>query len=59
MVQEGECASPSKDAKPAPPDESTDTPEEALHHAVQQLRDALEAEVLDRVRKAAQHFSNR
>ena len=48
--------SPSKDAKPAPPDESTDTPEEALHHAVQQLRDALEAEVLDRVRKAAPAF---
>ena len=42
---------PRKDAKPAPPDESADTPEEALHHAVQQLRDALEAEVLDRVRK--------
>lgn len=44
-------APPRKDAKPAPPDESADTPEEALHHAVQQLRDALEAEVLDRVRK--------
>ena len=42
---------PGKDAKPAPPDESADTPEEALHHAVQQLCDALEAEVLDRVRK--------
>ena len=45
-------APPRKDAKPAPPDESADTPEEALHHTVQQLRDALEAEVLDRVRKA-------
>ena len=48
--------SPRKDAKPAPPDESTDTPEEAFHRAVQQLRDALEAEVLDRVRKAAPAF---
>ena len=44
-------APPRKDAKPAPPDESADTPEEALHHAVQQLCEALEAEVLDRVRK--------
>ena len=41
---------PRKDAAPAPSEASTDTPEEALHHAVQQLRDALEAEVLDRVR---------
>ena len=48
--------SPRKDAKPTPPDESTDTPEEALHRAVQQLRDALEAEVLDRVRTAAPAF---
>ena len=48
--------SPGQDAQPTRSDESTDTPEEALHHAVQQLRDALEAEVLDRVRKAAPAF---
>ena len=48
--------SPTKDSKPAPPDESTDTPEEAFHRAVQQLRDALEAEVLDRVRGSAPAF---
>ena len=47
---------PRKDTKPPTPDESTDTPEEAFHRAVQQLRDALEAEVLDRVRKAASAF---
>lgn len=48
--------SPTKDAKPASPGDSTDTPEEAFHRAVQQLRDALEAEVGDRVRKAAPAF---
>ena len=47
---------PRKDNKPPTPDESTDTPEEALHHAVRQLRDALEADVLDRVRIAAPAF---
>ena len=54
--KKAKAPSPIKDAKPAPPDESTDTPEEAFHRAVQQLRDALEAEVLDRVRKAAPAF---
>jgi restriction system protein len=54
--KKAKAPSPRKDAKPAPPDESTDTPEEAFHRAVQQLRDALEAEVLDRVRKAAPAF---
>ena len=44
------------DAEPISPDESTNTPEEALHRAVQQLRDALEADVLDRVRKAVPAF---
>ena len=54
--KEASGPSPTKDAKPASPGDSTDTPEEALHHAVQQLRDALEAEVLDRVRKAVPAF---
>ncbi len=54
--KKAKAPSPRKDAKPAPPDESTDTPEEAFHRAVQQLRDALETEVLDRVRKAAPAF---
>lgn len=39
-----------------PSDESLGTPEESLDHAVQQLRDALEAEVLDRVREAKPEF---
>lgn len=55
-TKKASAPSPRKNAKPAPPDESTDTPEEAFHRAVQQLRDALEAEVLDRVRKAAPAF---
>ena len=37
-------------------DESSETPEETLERAVQQLRDALEADVLDRVRKASPAF---
>ena len=48
--------SPKKDAAPAQPDESADTPEEVLDRTVQQLRDALESEVLNRVRKAAPAF---
>ena len=36
--------------------ESTDTPEEALERAAQQLRDALEFDMLDRVRKATPVF---
>ena len=51
--------SPRKNAASTPPDESTDTPEETLHRAVQQLRDALEAEVLDQVRKAEPAFLER
>ena len=37
-------------------DESTDTPEEALERAAGQLRGALQADVLDRVRKAGSAF---
>ena len=39
-----------------PPDESTDTPEEALERAAQQVRGELEYDVLDRVCKAAPEF---
>ncbi len=48
--------SASGDVALAPPDDSPDTPEEALDRAVQQLRDALEADVLDRVREAPPSF---
>ena len=48
--------SSSGDSTVIPPDDSADTPEEALHRAVQQLRDALEADVLVRVRKATAAF---
>ncbi len=44
------------DAALSPPDESMDTPEEALEKAARELREALEAEVLDRVRGAAPSF---
>ena len=49
-------SSASGDAALAPLDDSANTPEEALERAVQQLRDALEADVLDRVRKASPAF---
>ena len=42
-----------------PADESVDTPEEALDRAARQLREALEAEVLDRVREAPPKFLER
>ncbi|MYF68892.1 MAG: hypothetical protein F4053_10110 [Proteobacteria bacterium] len=38
------------------PTDSTDTPEEALEHAAQQVRRELEYDVLDRVRKAEPAF---
>ena len=40
-------------AGPGPPDNIADTPEEALDRVIQQLRDTLEAEVLDRVRETS------
>ena len=43
-------------AVPGPPDNIADTPEEALDRVIQQLRDTLEAEVLDRVREAPPKF---
>ena len=51
--------SPNKHTAPAPPDDSADTPEEALDRAARQARRALEADVLDRVRKAAPEFLER
>ena len=45
--------------RPHPPDDSADTPEEALDRAARQARRALEADVLDRVRKAAPEFLER
>ena len=51
--------SPNRDTAPAPPDDSADTPEEALDRAARQLRGVLEADVLDRVREAAPEFLER
>ena len=44
------------DSAPSAPDDSRDTPEEALSRAAQELRAALEADVLGRVREAAPAF---
>ena len=46
----------SEDAALTPPDDSADTPEEELERVVRQLRDELEADVLDRVREAPPAF---
>ena len=46
----------SEDAALTPPDDSADTPEEELERVVQQLRDELEADVLERVREAPPAF---
>jgi restriction system protein len=51
--------SPNRDTAPAPPDDSADTPEEALERAARQLHGALEGDVLDRVREAAPEFLER
>ena len=48
--------SSSGDAVSALSDDSADTPEEALEKASRQLREALEAEVLDRIREALPSF---
>ena len=48
---------PNGDAPPvSPSDGSLDTPEEAFLRAARQLREALEADVLDRVREASPQF---
>ena len=44
------------DTAPIPPDDSADTPEEELDRIVRQLRNELEADVLDRVREAPPAF---
>ena len=49
----------SGDGMPVPPDDVADTPEEALDRADRQLREALEANVLDRVREAEPAFLER
>ena len=48
--------SSSDDAAFVPPDDSVNTPEEVLDHAARELRDALEADVLDRIREAPPAF---
>ena len=55
-LKKANAPSTRNDAEPISPDESTNTPEEALHRIAQQLRGELEAEVLDRVRKADSAF---
>ena len=49
-------SSTADDVEPSTPDISEDTPEEALEKTVQQLRETLEAQVLDLVRKASPSF---
>ena len=50
---------PRKSTPLAPLDDAPDTPEEALDHAARQLREALEVDVLDRVRQAEPVFLER
>ena len=44
------------DVVPAPPDDLIETPEEALDHAIRQMHDAIEAEVLNRIHEAPPSF---
>ena len=48
-----------QDSAPTRADDAVDTPEEALDHAAAQLRQALEADLLDRVRAAPSTFLER
>ena len=50
------AASPDDDPASVLSDDATDTPEEALENAARRLREALEADVLARVRKASPSF---
>lgn len=50
------AASPDDDPASVPSDDATDTPEETLENAALRLREALEAEVLARVREAPPSF---
>ena len=49
-------SSSSGDTAPIPPGDSVDTPEEELNRIVRQLRNELEADILDRVREAPPAF---
>ena len=51
--------SQTQDSAPTRADDAVDTPEEALDHAAAQLRQALEADLLDRVRAAPSTFLER
>lgn len=51
--------SPDDVSSTPPSDESADTPEEAIEQAVGELRGALEAEMLDRIREAPSEFLER
>ncbi len=57
--QQANASLPGRAAAPKPNEEISDTPEEALDRAAQQLSSALEADVLHRVRDAAPAFLER
>ena len=54
-----EAPSQKQDSAPTRSDDAVETPEEALDHAAAQLRQALEADLLDRVRAAPSTFLER
>ncbi|MCY4427671.1 MAG: restriction endonuclease [Halieaceae bacterium] len=58
-AKKANAPSPGKVTRPMKPEGVEVTPEEALDQAVKQLSDALEVDVLDRVRKAAPAFLER
>ncbi len=55
-IKQAQTPSASKEAAPGQAENLKDTPEEALDRAAEQLRSALEADVLQRVRDAAPAF---
>ena len=55
-IKQAQTPSANKEAAPGQADNLKDTPEEALDRAAEQLRSALEADVLQRVRDAAPAF---
>ena len=55
-LKQAQTPSAGKEAAPGPADNVTETPEEALDRAAKQLRSALEADVLQRVRDATPAF---
>ena len=58
-IKQAQTPPPDKEAAPGQTDDLQGTPEEVLDRAAQQLRGALEAEVLDRVRNAEPNFLER